>query len=116
MSSNVQTTSHPGLNAWFELLRTERCGRMPKYWVAREHRTVQCSYPACEALSIELLVGRSWGLRQRDGSSYLFAFRHHGLCPWQQRVGSASQYSFTTQPLERAYLYWAKLERKLNHK
>lgn len=116
MVINVQTPSHQGLKAWFELLRTSRVGPMPKYWVDKHQDTVQCSHPQCGPLTIELLIGRSWGLRQRDGTIYLFAFRHHGSCPWQQRVGSASQNSLTTQPLERAYLYWARFEHKLNHK
>lgn len=109
-------TEHEGLRAWFELLRTERRGLLPKYWVDQEYRTIQCSHPECRPLTVGLLIPMDWGMRQKDGMGYLFAFRHHGSCPWQQRVGSASQNSFTTQPLERAHLYWALFEHKLNHK
>lgn len=106
---------HEGLRAWFELLRTSRVGPMPKYWVDKHQDTTQCSHPECGPLTIRLQPTH-WEPRQRDGTIYLFAFRHHGLCPWQQRVGSAARNSFTTQPLERAYLYWALFEHNLNHK
>lgn len=116
MDTIVQTTSHPGLRAWFELLRTERRGLMPKYWVDRRQDIVQCLYPGCGSLTIRTLSSRNWSLRQRRGPGYLFASRHQGVCPWHRRVGSASQNSFTTQPLERAYIYWAQFEHKLTHK
>lgn len=116
MGSNVQTPSHEGLRAWFELLRTERRGQMPKYWVDRKYDSIHCSHPECKRLTIGALAPEDWDLRQRDGSSYLFAFRHRESCPWQQRVDMGAQNSFTTQPLERAYLYWARFEHKFNHK
>ena len=116
MGANVQTTSHEGLRTWFELLRTSREGLMPKYWVARKYQTTHCSNPECESLTIGELASRNWGLRQAEGTGRLYAFRHNGLCPWMQHVDDVSQNSFTTKPLERAYVYWAQLEHKLNHK
>ena len=110
------STQHEGLTAWFELLRTERCGRMPKYWVDREYDSIHCSHSKCRSLTIGGLGSENWELRQRNGPSYLFAFRHHDSCPWQQRVDMGAQNSLTTQPLERAYLYWARFKHKLNHK
>lgn len=115
MGNDVQTPSHQGLRAWFELLRTSRDGLMPKYRVDRVHGVIHCSYPRCESLTIGEPRTRGWVDRQQDGTNYLFAYRHSDPCPWQQRVGIASQNSFTTQPLERAYVYWAQLKHKLNH-
>ena len=116
MGSNVQTTSHEGLRAWFEVLRTSREGLMPKYWVDREDQTTHCSHPKCRQLAIAALRPMNWVDRQRNGANYLFAFRHGDLCPWMQHVDDGSQNSFTTKPLERAYVFWAQLEHKLNHK
>lgn len=116
MDINVQTTSHLGLRAWYEVLRTERYGQLPKYWVDPVHGPIHCSYPDCMPLAVSALAARRWELRQRRGSNHLFASRHNKLCPWQQQVGSTQRHSFTTKPLERAYVYWAQLEYKLNHK
>ena len=116
MDINVQTSSHLGLRAWFELLRTSREGLMPKYLVKQKYDCIRCSYPNCRALSIQALEATRWERRQCDGGGYLCAFRHSKLCPWRNRVGVNSQNSFTTEPLERAYVYWAQLEHKLNHK
>ena len=110
------STEHEGLRAWFELLRTSRVGPMPKYWVDPRQYIVQCLHPGCDSLTIRTLAARNWRLRQRNVPGYLFASRHQGICPWHQQVGPASQNSFTTQPLERAYLYWALFEHNLNHK
>ena len=110
------STKHEGLRAWFELLRTSRDGQMPKYWVDRAYKSTHCSSPECRALTVEVLVPMDWEQRRRDGLGYLFAFRHHESCPWERRVGTGPQFSFTTQPLERAYLYWAQFEHNLNHK
>lgn len=116
MGRNVQTTSHQGLNAWFELLRTERHGPMPKYWVDQEGQTTHCSNPKCRSLTIGKLASRNWELRREEGTGRLHAYRHYWLCSWYEHVEIASQTSFTSQPLERAYVYWAQLEHKLNHK
>ena len=116
MGSNVQTTSHEGLRAWFEVLRTSRDGLMPKYKVDQVHGSIHCSSPECGSLTIGELRTTDWVARQQYGTNYLFAFRHKESCAWRQRVGGASQNSFTTKPLERAYVYWAQLEHKLNHK
>lgn len=115
MGSNVQTPSHEGLRAWFELLRTSRNGPMPKYQV---HGSIHCSYPECKNLTAGVLRTTSWVERQRDGTNYLCAFRHSDLCPWQKQVYRDyrdSRNSFTSQPLERAYVYWARFEHKFNH-
>ena len=116
MDSNVQTTSHEGLRAWFELLRTERYGLMPKYWVDQEYQTIHCSHPDCEPLTIGKLASKNWGLRQAEGTGHLYSYRHRRLCSWREHVGISSQTSFTTKPLERAYVYWAQFEHKFNHK
>ena len=116
MDNNAQTTSHEGLRAWFEVLRTSRQERMPKYKVYQEYESIHCSSPGCGSLTIGALRPMGWVDRQRNGTNYLFAFRHQESCAWRQRVGRASQNSFTTKPLERAYVYWAQLEHKLNHK
>lgn len=110
------STKHEGLRAWFEVLRTSREGLMPKYWVDPEYDSIHCSHPECRPLTIGVLPPRDWERRQRDGMGYLFAFRHQAVCLWRQQVGVDPQFSFTTQPLERAYLYWAQFEHKLNHK
>ncbi len=115
MGSNVQTTSHEGLKAWFELLRTSREGLMPKYQVHQVYGHIHCSYTACQQLVIGMLKPTSWVDRQQDGTNYLFAFRHSDSCPWMQHVYDMPRNSFTTKPLERAYVYWAQLEHKLNH-
>lgn len=115
MGSNVQTTSHEGLRAWFELLRTERYGLMPKYWVDREYQTTHCSNPECRPLTIGRLASRNWGLRQAEGTGHLYASRHLRTCSWCEHIDIGPQTSFTSQPLERAYVYWAQLEHKLNH-
>ena len=114
MDINVQTTSHLGLRAWYEVLRTERDGQLPKYWVNPTHGYTQCL--DCLELCAKAPTTMDWEKRQKQGVSYLFASRHHRLCAWQQQVGSAQQHSFTTKTLERAYVYWAQLEYKLNHK
>lgn len=116
MGRNAQTTSHEGLRAWFEVLRTSRDGRMPKYWVYQVRGSIHCSHPECQQLAVGILRTTSWVDRQQDGTNYLFAFRHSELCPWMQHINDVSQNSFTTKPLERAYVYWAQLEHKLNHK
>lgn len=116
MDINVQTTSHEGLRAWFELLRTSREGLMPKYWVDRECQTTHCSNPECRSLTIGRLASRNWELRQAEGTGHLYAFRHRRACSWHERADIDPQTSFTSQPLERAYVYWAQLEHKLNHK
>ena len=116
MGSNVQTTSHEGLRAWFELLRTSREGLMPKYWVDREYQTTHCSNPECEALTIGKLASRNWELRRAEGTGQLYAFRHHRLCSWREHTDIDPQTNFTSQPLERAYVYWAQFEHKFNRK
>ena len=110
------STKHEGLRAWFELLRTSREGLMPKYWVRDPYNSVHCSNQKCKCLTIAVLGTRSWAQRRVDGSIYLHSFRHHGSCPWRECVDIDSQNGFTVQPLERAYVYWAQLEHKLNHK
>lgn len=110
------STKHEGLRAWFELLRTSRNGLMPKYQVDREHDSIHCSHQKCVSLTTAVLMPMNWERRWKDGSGYLFACRHHKHCPWQQHLGDNAQSSFTTQPLERAYLYWAQIEHKLNLK
>ena len=107
---------HGGLRAWFEVLRTSRNGLMPKYWVAQDSESVSCSHRKCTSLTTAVLMPMNWERRWKDGRGYLFAHRHHKLCPWQQRLGDNAQSSFTTQPLERAYIYWALFEHKFNHK
>ena len=109
-------TKHEGLRAWFEVLRTSRVGPMPKYWVYQARRSIHCSYPKCQHLTTGELRPWSWVDRQQGGTNYLFAFRHSNSCPWMQHVGDVPQNGFTVQPLERAYVYWAQLEHKLNHK
>ena len=116
MGRDAQTPSHQGLKAWFELLRTARDGLMPKYQVYEASGTVHCSYRNCTSLTTAVLMPMNWEQRWRDGRGYLFAYRHHKHCPWQQHLGDNAQSSFTTQPLERAYIYWALFEHKLNHK
>ena len=117
MDNELQTPSHPGLRAWFELLRPSRDGRMPKYKVDdQEYVFIHCSSPECCRLAVGALRTTDWVDRQQSGTNYLFAFRHKESCAWRQRVGGASQSSFTTQPLESAYIYWALFEHKLNHK
>lgn len=116
MGRDAQTPSHEGLRAWFELLRTEREGLMPKYQVHKVRGSIHCSYPKCQRLTIGVLRTMGWVERQQDGTNYLLAFRHSNSCPWIQHVDDMSQNSFTTKPLERAYVYWAQLEHKLNHK
>lgn len=109
------STQHEGLRAWFELLRTERYGQRPKYQVDWQGH-ICCSYPGCKLLAVTGLTYKHVRLRQKRGPGYLFASRHRGPCPWYQRGGNPSQNSFTTQPLERAYLYWALFEHNLTHK
>ena len=116
MGSNVQTASHEGLRAWFEVLRTEREGLMPKYKVNQVHVSIHCSSPECGSLTIGELRTTDWVGRQQYGTNYLFGFRHRESCAWMQHVDDMSRNSFTTKPLERAYVYWAQLEHKLNHK
>ena len=116
MDNELQTPSHPGLRAWFELLRTSREGRMPKYKVNQGCESIHCSSPECGSLTIGALRTANWVHRKQNGTNYVFAFRHKESCAWRQRVGGASQNSFTTQPLESAYIYWALFEHKLNHK
>lgn len=115
MGGNVQTPSHQGLNAWFEVLRTEREGLMPKYWVYQVRGSIHCSHPECKPLTIGALRPMGWVERQRIGTNYLYTCRHSDACPWQKQVHKGSQNSFTSQPLERAYVYWAQLEHKFNH-
>ena len=115
MDNNAQTTSHEGLRAWFELLRTSREGLMPKYQVDQVHESIHCSYTGCRRLDIGMLKPTSWVDRQQSGTNYLFAFRHSDLCPWMQHVDDTPRNSFTTKPLERAYVYWAQFEHKFNH-
>lgn len=115
MDNELQTPSHPGLRAWFELLRTEREGLMPKYWVREPYESIYCSYTACQRLDIGMLRTTNWVDRQQGGTNHLFAYRHSNSCPWMQHVNDMSRNSFTTKPLERAYVYWAQLEHKLNH-
>lgn len=110
------STEHEGLRAWSELLRTSREGLMPKYWVGQRGPSFHCTHPKCRARTIGPLVPESWEERRIDSMLCLFAYRHHESCPWSQHIDNMSQTSFTTQPLERAYLYWAQLEHKLNHK
>lgn len=110
------SAKHEGLRAWFEVLRTSREGLMPKYQVHQESTYIHCSNPECKGLTAGEPTTASWVLRQRGGPGYLYAFRHQESCPWRQRVGISLRYSFTTKPLERAYVYWAQLEHKLNHK
>ena len=107
---------HAGLRAWFEVLRAERDGLMPKYWVRDPYGSVHCSNQKCTCLTIAVLRTMSWAQRRVDGPGYLYSFRHHGSCPWHECVSADSQNTFTSQPLERAYVYWAQLEHKLNHK
>jgi hypothetical protein len=114
MDTIIQTTSHPGLRAWFELLRTSRDGLMPKYWVGQGQRTIHCSYPECVSLTIRRLASRNWGLRRIETTGHLYAFRHDESCSWCKYVDIDSQTSFTSQPLERAYVYWAQFEHKTN--
>ena len=114
MDITVQTTSHLGLSAWFELLRTSRDGLMPKYWVRSPYGSLHCSN--CLDLCVRALSTMNWETRQQDGTNRLCAFRHHESCAWRQEVGTDSRSGFTAQPLERAYVYWAQLEHKLNHK
>lgn len=116
MGRDAQTTSHQGLRAWFEVLRAERNGHLPRYWVREPYDSVHCSHPDCTRLTASELSPTSWEERLRDGTLYLFAFRHGGRCPWMQHVDDMSQNGFTTKPLERAYVYWAQLKHKLNHK
>ena len=116
MNNNVQTPSHEGLRAWFEVLRTSRDGRMPKYWVDQVHGSIHCSYPKCKNLTTRELRTTSWEERQQNGTNYLYAFRHSNSCPWMQHVDDMSRNGFTTKPLERAYVYWTQLKHKLNHK
>ena len=89
---------------------------MPKYKVCQMDVSIHCSYPGCRRLTVGALRTTDWVGRQQYGTNYLFAFRHQESCAWRQRVGRASKNSFTTKPLERAYVYWAQLEHKLNHK
>ena len=110
------STKHEGLRAWFELLRTERHGQMPKYWVDRKYQTTHCSNPECASLTIGKLASRNWELRQEEGTGHLYSYRHCRACSWYERVDIDYQTSFTSQPLERAYVYWAQLEHKLNRK
>lgn len=114
MDINVQTTSHLGLRAWFEVLRTSRNGLMPKYRVRSPYGSMQCSN--CLDLCVRALSTMHWETRRQFGSSCLHSFRHHKSCAWRQEVGTDFQSGFTAQPLERAYVYWAQLEYKLNHK
>lgn len=110
------STKHEGLRAWFKVLRTSRDGLMPKYWVRDPYDSVHCSHPDCLCLTVSTLGPKGWAVRQCDGSIYLHCFRHRKDCPWVRKVGTASRNGFTVQPLERAYVYWAQLEHKLNHK
>ena len=116
MGRDAQTTSHQGLRAWFEVLRTSREGRMPKYQRNQAYESIHCSYPECRRLTIGALRTTDWVGRQQYGTNYLCAFRHQESCAWRQHVSGDSQNSFTTKPLERAYIYWTQLEHKLNHK
>ncbi len=116
MDNKLQTPSHPGLRAWFKLLRTSRVGPMPKYWVDRECQTTHCSNPACKSLTIGRQASRNWELRREEGTGHLYAYRHRRPCSWHKRAGIYAQTSFTSKPLERAYVYWAQFEHKFNHK